>query len=235
MFAESLLESGNIQRTGRGWSTLVSITFQSALLAGLVALPMLRPDALPPAFKPTSSPIALGRPDAQPAAPTNAQQTAVPRKEARMIFTDPNRPVFQVDRSGEVGPPNPPMPSDGLGRPAGVAKVFDTLIPANPPRVTVRPPSRVIVSRIDPGRLIHQVRPVYPLPAKLARVEGTVVLHALIDREGRITNLQVASGPPLLQTAAREAVRQWRYQPYTLNGVAVEVETQVSVIFKLAH
>jgi protein TonB len=84
------------------------------------------------------------------------------------------------------------------------------------------------------GNLIRRVQPEYPALAVHARVQGTVVLRAVIDREGIIQNLQVISGPPLLVQAAINAVRQWRYRPYYLNDQPVEVETQVTVNFSLS-
>lgn len=75
--------------------------------------------------------------------------------------------------------------------------------------------------------------PPYPQIAKMAHVSGTVVLHAIIAENGTIQELQVLSGPTLLRQAALEAVRQWRYQPTTLNGQAVKVDTTIQVIFDL--
>lgn len=83
------------------------------------------------------------------------------------------------------------------------------------------------------GNLIHRVQPEYPQLARQARIQGTVVLRAIISREGRIENLQVLSGHPLLVPAALDAVRQWRYRPYSLNDEPVEVETQITVNFTL--
>ena len=83
------------------------------------------------------------------------------------------------------------------------------------------------------GNLIHRVQPEYPQLARQARIQGTVVLRAVISREGRIENLQVLSGHPLLVPAALDAVRQWRYRPYSLNEQPVEVETQITVNFTL--
>jgi periplasmic protein TonB len=91
----------------------------------------------------------------------------------------------------------------------------------------------VVISHLDPGLLINRVQPIYPRTAVIARTEGTVTLTAVIDKSGRITQLHVVSGPALLINAAIDAVRQWRYKPYILNGSPVEVETQVSVIFNL--
>ena len=83
------------------------------------------------------------------------------------------------------------------------------------------------------GNLIYRVQPIYPALAQAGRVQGVVVLRAVISRAGTIENLQVLSGHPLLTNAAIAAVRQWRYRPYVLNGEPVEVETQVTVNFIL--
>lgn len=84
------------------------------------------------------------------------------------------------------------------------------------------------------GSLIHRVQPEYPPLAKQARIQGTVLLHAVIDREGKIENLEVLGGHPLLVKAALIAVQQWRYRPYYLNGQPVEVETEITVHFMLS-
>ena len=84
------------------------------------------------------------------------------------------------------------------------------------------------------GNLVHRVQPDYPSLARQVRVQGQVVLRAMISREGAIEKLQVLSGHPMLMQAAVDAVRQWRYRPYVLNGEPVEVETQVTVNFVLS-
>jgi protein TonB len=83
------------------------------------------------------------------------------------------------------------------------------------------------------GNLLQKTIPQYPAIAKAARIQGTVVLQATISKSGTIQNLKVISGPPMLQQAALEAVRSWRYRPYLLNGDPVEVETTVNVVFNL--
>jgi protein TonB len=80
---------------------------------------------------------------------------------------------------------------------------------------------------------MQKITPQYPAIAKAARIQGTVVLQATISKTGSIENLRVVSGPPMLQQAAMDAVRQWRYRPYLLNGDPVEVETTVNVVFNL--
>jgi protein TonB len=96
-------------------------------------------------------------------------------------------------------------------------------------------PARVRVSTgVATGLLIRKVTPNYPPLAKQARIQGTVVLQAEISKDGTIQNLQLISGHPMLAPAAIEAVRQWRYKPYLLNGEPVAVETTVQVNFSLS-
>jgi len=106
----------------------------------------------------------------------------------------------------------------------------DQVLPPPPPPAVRHPP----VSRMMEGNLIHRVQPDYPPLARQVRVQGLVVLRAMISREGTIEDLQVLSGHPMLVKAAVEAVRQWRYRPYELNGEPVEVETEVKVNFVLS-
>lgn len=95
-------------------------------------------------------------------------------------------------------------------------------------------PRRVRVSQgVSQGLLIHQVAPVYPPAARANRVQGAVVLQAVIGKDGRLSNLHVVSGPPELRDAAVGAVQQWRYKPYYLKGEPVEVETQLTINFTL--
>jgi protein TonB len=84
------------------------------------------------------------------------------------------------------------------------------------------------------GDLIHKVLPVYPPLARSVRIQGQVVLQAVISKQGAIENLRLLTGHPMLVPAAIEAVRQWRYRSYVLNNEPVEVETQITVNFSLA-
>jgi protein TonB len=83
--------------------------------------------------------------------------------------------------------------------------------------------------------MISQVRPTYPPLAKQARIQGVVVLEAVIGKDGSIQNLRVITGHPLLIKAAQDAVSQWRYKPTMLNGEPVEVVTTVTVNFAFAN
>ena len=103
--------------------------------------------------------------------------------------------------------------------------------PRPKPPVDSRPVA--VISQIVEGMLIYRVQPVYPQTAIITRVQGSVTLRAIIGRDGTIQHLRAESGPPMLVPAALDAVRQWRYRPFYLNGQAVEVETQVTVNFVL--
>ena len=83
------------------------------------------------------------------------------------------------------------------------------------------------------GMLVEKVAPEYPLEAKILRLEGTVVLRTVIDKTGEVSSVNALSGPPLLESAAVEAVKQWQYRPFSMNGQPVEVETTVEVVFAL--
>jgi TonB family protein len=84
---------------------------------------------------------------------------------------------------------------------------------------------------VQAARILNRVQPVYPPLARQTRISGTVRLHAIIGKDGTIQSLEVMSGHPLLQQAALDAVRQWRYQPTLLNGEPVDVDTTIDVIF----
>jgi len=91
--------------------------------------------------------------------------------------------------------------------------------------------------QVSPGvmasNIIGKVSPVYPHEARTAKIQGTVVLHAIIGKDGKVDKLVVISGPRELQTAALDAVRRWTYKPYLLNGNPTEVETTISVNFHI--
>jgi len=106
---------------------------------------------------------------------------------------------------------------------------------SNLPVPKIATPQRIRVSSgVQSGLLIRKVNPTYPPLARQARIQGVVILQAQISKEGNIENLQLISGHPMLAPAAIDAVKQWKYKPYLLNGEPVEVETQVQVNFTLS-
>ena len=97
-------------------------------------------------------------------------------------------------------------------------------------------PSTLRISQgVSQGLLIKRVTPRYPQNALSMRIQGAVILEATIDKEGNVKNLKTMSGDPILARAASEAVRQWRYKPYYLDGDPVEIQTQITVNFKLPN
>lgn len=119
-------------------------------------------------------------------------------------------------RSGSLVPPPPPPPPP-------------------PPGATAAVPQRIQVGSAQAARLVTKVDPVYPDAARAAQIQGIVKFSAIIDKEGRVANLQVNSGHPLLVPAAIDAVKQWRYMPTLLNGEPVEVRTDIDVNFALGN
>ena len=102
------------------------------------------------------------------------------------------------------------------------------------PRVRAAPPMKISISAgVAVGLLLEKTLPIYPPIAKAARVTGTVVLQVTISKTGEVESLHVVSGPAMLQQAALDAVKHWRYRPYLLNNEPVEVETTVNVIFTI--
>jgi protein TonB len=123
----------------------------------------------------------------------------------------------------------------------GIIGSVPTAAPPPPPPPAKKEEKPVTPQRIKVGgnvqqaRLIRQPKPVYPALAKQARIQGIVKLSAVIAKDGTIQQLEVISGHPLLVPAALEAVKQWVYQPTTLNSEAVEVVTQIDVNFTLSQ
>jgi len=107
--------------------------------------------------------------------------------------------------------------------------------PSAPPPPKQTPQRIRLGGNVQQAKLVSQPMPVYPPLARQARIQGNVVLHAIISKDGRVEQLSVISGHPLLIQSALDAVRQWRYQPTTLNGDAVEVDTTITVTFTMGN
>ena len=127
---------------------------------------------------------------------------------------------------------------------ADAVAVNSVVPPLNPPQLNPTPQVaearrspenavRPVTSEFLAGKLIRKVVPPYPALARRNRISGTVILRAIISEQGKIRDLRVESGPALLIDAARDAVRQWEYQPWILDGKPVQIESTIDVIFKL--
>ena len=245
MFEDSLLESGGRLRTKRGMTTTVSFVLQILLVGVLVLIPLLYTEALP---KQQLMTFLVAPPPPPPPPPPPA---AVPQRVVKVVQTDiingelrtPTKIPKKVEIIKEEEAPPPVMASAGVvgGVPGGVpggqmGGVIGGIISSTPVAVPkVATPQRVRVSQgVSQGLLIHRVQPMYPPLARQARIQGSVILQAEISKDGSIENLRLISGHPMLAPSAIEAVRQWRYKPYFLNGEPVAVETQITVNFTLA-
>jgi protein TonB len=118
----------------------------------------------------------------------------------------------------------------GSGVPGGVMGGIGNAPPVVVKKEAPKGPQRVS-SGVVAGMKIAGANPVYPPIAKAAHVSGSVVLHAIISKQGTIQDLNVVSGPEMLRSSAVDAVRGWRYKPYILNGEPTEVETTITVNF----
>ena len=245
MFEDSLIESGGRLRTKRGATTLVSFILQVALVGILVILPLVFTEALP---KQQLMTFLVAPPPPPPPPPPAA---ATPVKTVKVVQTDivngqlrtPTKIPQKVQMIKEEEAPPPVMSASGVvgGVPGGVpggqmGGVIGGIISSTPVAVPkAATPQRVRVSQgVSQGLLVKKVQPAYPPLARQARIQGQVVLQAEISKDGSIENLRLISGHPMLAPAAIEAVKQWRYKPYMLNGEPVAVETTVMVNFTLS-
>jgi protein TonB len=158
--------------------------------------------------------------------------TKIPQK-IQMIKEEEAPPPMAVT-GGVVGGVPGGIPGGQLGGVIGGIVSATSNLAAVPKFVPVTPQRVRISQGVTKGLLIHKQEPVYPTLARAARVQGDVVLSAVIDVNGQIQNLQLISGHPMLVPAAITAVKLWRYKPYLLNGQPVEVETTITVIFTLS-
>jgi protein TonB len=245
MFEDSLLESGGRLKTKRGVTTALSMVLQVFLVGLLVLIPLLFTEALP---KQQLMTFLVAPPPPPPPPPPPA---AAPVKVVKQIQSDinngqlrtPTKIPEKVQMIKEEEAPPPTMAAGGVvgGVPGGVpggqmGGVIGGIISSTPVAVPkVATPQKVRVSQgVSQGLLIKKVQPPYPPLARQARIQGQVVLQADISKDGTIQNLRLISGHPMLAPSAIEAVKQWRYKPYFLNGEPVEVETQITVIFSLS-
>ena len=246
MFADSLLEFG-VQRKRKAFATTTSFVLNVVALGIVLAIPLAFTEELPKAQLLTF----LVAPPPPPPPPPPA---AAAVKVVKVIQTDllsngalrtPTRIPQKIQMIKEEEAPPPMAVGGGVvggvpgGMPGGqmggvIGGIVNSTSIAAVPKFTPVVPQRIRISQgVTKGLLVHRVEPTYPTLAKSARVQGEVVLNAIIDANGQIQNLQLVSGHPMLVPAAIAAVREWRYKPYLLNGQPVEVETTITVIFSL--
>jgi periplasmic protein TonB len=182
---------------------------------------------------------------AKPAEPApQAATQPVSAVDAALRLPQPVPKANAPAANKEIAKEEPPPPNGATGvagsvpgglpngAPSSVINVVKDLSAAEPKTA----PQKVSVSSgVAQGMLVHRVAPQYPAQAKQARLQGTVVLQAVIGKDGSVTSVHALRGNPVLTQAAIDAVKQWRYKPYALNGEPVEADTQISVTFSPDH
>jgi periplasmic protein TonB len=241
MFADALLDSQHAERSRRGWATLTSFGLQAIGVTILLVVPLLFNQGLPQIASVARVLVPVGpAPQVRPQEThTISGGTGAAATTAGQILRVPREVPRTISNNQGVEAPNFPF-TTGLSGPTANPFFGDSVIggagPGPAPVIPKPPQPRVIkISVLSQGSLIYRVEPIYPPLAKQARIQGAVVLAALIGRDGIIENLQVISGHPMLMAAAKDAVKQWRYRPYVLNGEPVVVETTITVNFVLSR
>jgi protein TonB len=255
MFEQAVLLSGPPSK--RVWATFAGVTGQALLVTFAMMIPMIWPEAMPShqallkIFVPGVPPGPP--PKGDPATPSRMTH-AVPKQWHDGGLSLPRRIPAVVDAIDEP-------PDAGLVRGSGTGVVggselgssggifaglggTTSVLPARPVeehRAAATPAPEPVVQRykeggnVHLGKLLHRVEPIYPRLAVMTRVAGVVELVGVVGIDGRIRELTLKSGHPLLAPAAIEAVRQWIYEPTTLNGDRVEIVAPITVTFRLSQ
>ena len=223
----------------------VSIALQALCVAALLTWPLLAaPGALPPLY--VLTPVPPYRGGGRTAAKPQLRRARAPVNRSpfahRLLFPTANAQTPVREASGESAQEIPgAIEGFGSGGTAPAAPWIpgglDTGVPPQPPRpaAPLRPRICKVSEGVMSGALIRRVEPHYPAIALDLHLSGTVRLQAIIDTDGRVQDLEVLTGDPILARAAVAAVRQWRYRPTLLDGAPVEVETYITVNFLLSR
>jgi len=243
---DDLVESSVVRKkTNKGWSVILSGIVQAGIVLIFVLIPLIYTEALPKQLLTTF--LVAPAPPPPPPPPAAAVQRIV-KPVARLIQAGKMMAPTVIPKKVEMIKEEEMPPDVGAvgvvgGVPGGIAGgsaggVLGGIIGGSgggmppPPKPTQQ---RVRVGgNVQQVKMIRQIQPVYPQIAKTAHVQGTVILHAIIAKDGTVQELQYISGPALLMRSAMDAVRQWKYQPTLLNGEPVEVDTTISVVFTLS-
>lgn len=231
MFRESLLDSSPNRHDRKRWPMATAFVFESIVASLIVTVPLLSTGVIPvSAHVPQIARLQAVRVASEPPAERTFGHSGGHPAIANVVTLRSNRDVIHYGRPSNWGddptadPTIPYVPGDP-GPNITICADCQPIAPHVPEKP--RP-----ISRFMEALLVHRVEPVYPKTAILINLQGEVRLHAIIARDGTIQSLSVTNGHPMLAQAALDAVRQWRYRPYVLNGQAVEVETFITVNFR---
>jgi protein TonB len=238
----SLIASGNLRPRSR-WAAVGAVAFQALVLVTLIVAPLYRtlPLSLPKRERVTMLYL-------QPPAAAGGNTTKFQAPKLASAYSPKTTGMTAPVHETREAPPTPVgMPGGAVGGiPGGMVGgipggIFSDAV-NSAPRVPVlakslepTPVKRIrVASRVVEANLIHDVPPQYPPEAGRARLEGAVVLMALIGQDGSVKDVRVESGLPILAQAAIDAVKQWRYKPYLIDGEPVEVDSRITINFTLS-
>src|SRR5713226_3583946 len=222
----------------------IAYIFEAILVGVLVLVPLIYTEALPKAQLMTFL-VAPPPPPPPPPPPAAEAVRIIRRVTAEDIMRAPtvipktvreikDEPEPQAQAVGVVGGVPGGVPGGSAG--GVIGGILGGVLSSAPPPPKPTTPKRIrLGGQVEAARLIFSFKPGYPPLAKMARIQGSVRLEAIISKDGTIQDLKVVSGHPLLVKSAIEAVSRWRYQPTLLNGEPVEVVTEVDVNFTLAE
>jgi periplasmic protein TonB len=237
MFDDLVESTAAKKKTNKGWAVILSGLVQTFILGILILIPLIYTEALPKAMLST---LLIAPPPPPPPPPPPAPVKVIVKPVARLIqsgkLMQPRAIPKEVAvfKEAELPPDviNPAQTNGVFGGIPGQGLMASG--PAIPPPPKAAAPSRIKQGgQVTAASIITQTRPLYPALARQARIQGNVVLHAIIDKEGKVAQLEVISGHPLLVQSALDAVKQWRYKPTQLNGDPVEVDTTITVTFTM--
>lgn len=252
MFEQSFVSDG---KTRRSWTVVLALAGQVLVIGALLAIPLFFVQSMPLAqFQSVLLAPPLPPPPPPPPPPAQVHVARATHSTPRMFhmseITAPKtipKQIAAVNDLKELPPPSEVagvvggvpggVPGGVLG---GVIGGVPSIAPPPPPPPKAEPPKATGPTRVRMGgnvqsaKLMHEVEPEYPMLAREARIQGVVRLQAIIAKDGSVQNLSLLSGQPLLVQAAMNAVKQWLYKPTYLNGVPVEVLTEVDVKFSLS-
>jgi periplasmic protein TonB len=251
LFADVLLETTTLQGWRRSLATLLSLILQCSLLATLLIIPLIYTETLPSQQFLTFL-VAPPPPPPPPPPASAAAAKVVQRIQSDIVdgsLRTPSRipQKIRMIREDEEAPPATAFGGVGGGVPGGIpggqaGGVIGGIISSTsslsaiPKLAAPVAPKRIRISQgVTKGSLIRKIEPTYPPLAQAARIQGEVVLGAIISKTGEIENLALISGHPMLVPAAMAAVKQWRYRPFLLNNEPVEVDTTITLTFELSR
>jgi protein TonB len=234
MFEQALLESAkHSPGTQRTCSTAASLLLQTALLATFIIAPILATQVVPhlqerwiatpiPRLESFAPRVESSGINNGPTVSTTAPQLLQPRTI---------RPLDLNPKGPDPTPVSMHPQSTSASSSSPIGSLFPNSHPVEPPAENSQKPKPVSV--LEQYVVVSRVQPIYPQLAIKSRIQGTVHLNGMITSRGTLEELHVLSGHPMLAQAALEAVEQWKFRPYVLNGKPIEVQTEVIVNFSL--